>query len=137
MNTTSAIGDDQSRELADESKRQADAAIAARETGFVATVVDGDAVIGRPNCGRSTRRIRRGIAPRLLDASRASRGMGCSPGLGAWTVRHVALAGMQHRDADATPVLRRHGVASAMRDLVTRGPVIQLNRPQTAARNAR
>lgn len=98
MNTTSAIGDDQARELADGSKRQADAAIAARETGFVATVVDGDAVIGRPNCGRSTRRI---------------------------------------RDADATPVLGRHGVAGAMRDLDTRGPVIQRNRPQTAARNAR
>lgn len=33
------------------------------------------------------------------------------------------------RDADATPVLRRRRIAGAMRDLVTRGPDGQRQRP--------
>ena len=45
------------------------------------------------------------------------------------TVRHKVLAGMRHRDADATSMRWRHSVAGAMRDLVTRGPVGQRNRP--------
>ncbi|MFC5729840.1 MULTISPECIES: NAD-dependent epimerase/dehydratase family protein [Nocardioides] len=65
----------------------------------------------------------------LLDSSRASRELGWSPRVDATSVLEEVLAGMRHRDADATPVLRRRSVAGAMRDFVTRGPVDQRNRP--------
>jgi hypothetical protein len=45
------------------------------------------------------------------------------------TVLHEVLSGMRRRDADATPVLRHRSVTGTMRDLVTRGPVGQRNRP--------
>lgn len=65
----------------------------------------------------------------LLDSSRAFRELDWSPSVDAMTVLHEVLSGMRHRDADSTPVLRRRSVTGAMRDLVTRGPVGQRNRP--------
>lgn len=50
-------------------------------------------------------------------------------GADAVGVRCDVLAGMRHRDSDATPALRRRSVAGATRNFATGGPVGQRNRP--------
>jgi hypothetical protein len=64
----------------------------------------------------------------VLGSSRAFRELGWSPSVDAMTVIREVLSGMCHRDVSATPTVRHRSVSSAMRDLVTRGPVGQRNR---------
>jgi UDP-glucose 4-epimerase len=64
----------------------------------------------------------------VLGSSRGFRELDWSPSVDAMTVIREVLSGMCHRDLGATPTLRHRSVSSAMRDLVTRGPVGQRNR---------
>ena len=85
----------------------------------------------RTVCARTTRTTKDRVAINAIESAKS----GATPrrstraSTDAMTVRHKVVSGMRHRDADATPVLRRRSVAGAMRDLVTRGPVGQRNRP--------
>jgi UDP-glucose 4-epimerase len=69
------------------------------------------------------------VALPVVDSSRVFRELDWSPSVVAMTVIREVHSGMCHRDAGATPALRRRSVSGAMRDLVTRGPVGQRNRP--------
>jgi nucleoside-diphosphate-sugar epimerase len=65
----------------------------------------------------------------LLDTSRARSELGWRPRMDAVTVLAEVLSGMRSGASAPTAVLRPRTVAGALRDLVTRGPVGQRDRP--------
>ncbi len=65
----------------------------------------------------------------LLDTSRARSELGWRPRMDAVTVLAEVLSGMRSGASAPTAVLRPRTVVGALRDLVTRGPVGQRDRP--------
>ena len=70
-----------------------------------------------------------GFSLPLLDSGRARRELDWSPTVDAVSVFREVVEGMRERASGPTPVLRRRTVPGALRDLVTRGPVGQRDRP--------
>jgi nucleoside-diphosphate-sugar epimerase len=65
----------------------------------------------------------------LLDCSRAAEELGWKPTHDGVAVLREVVEGMRDRASGPTPVLRPRTVPRALRDLVTRGPVGQRDRP--------
>lgn len=70
-----------------------------------------------------------GFALPLLDSGRARRELGWSPTVDAVSVFREMVEGMRERASGPTAVLRRRTVPRTLRDLVTRGPAGQRDRP--------
>ena len=70
-----------------------------------------------------------GFALPLLDSGRARRELDWSPTVDAVSVFREVVEGMRDRASGPTPVLRRRTVPRALRDLVSRGPAGQRDRP--------
>lgn len=65
----------------------------------------------------------------LLDSGRASRELGWTPATDGMAVFREILGGMQGTETDRTPVLRHRTVLGQARDLLSRGPVSERERP--------
>jgi hypothetical protein len=65
----------------------------------------------------------------LLDAGRAARELGWTPSTDGMAVFREVLGGMRGTETDRTPVLRHRTVLGQARDLVSRGPVSERERP--------
>ncbi len=70
-----------------------------------------------------------GFSLPLLDSGRARRELDWSPTVDAVKVFREVVEGMRERASGPTPVLRRRTVPRTLRDLVTRGPAGQRDRP--------
>ena len=70
-----------------------------------------------------------GYSVPLLDTTRAREALGWTPSVGGVEVLEETLAGMRHRSARRTPVLRPRTVPDMLARALRRGPVSERHEP--------